>query len=148
MILVVYVNDILLTGSDIAGIAKTKIYLESHFVTKEMGRPRYFLWIEFAYQKNKLMLSQRNYALDLLPKADLLECKPKSTPVVPNSYFWDDFSKLLKAPSRYKRLNGKLIYLIVTRLDIAYVVSLLSQFMHEPREVHWIGAICVLSYIK
>ena len=69
VILVVYVDNILLTGSDIIGIAETKIYLGSHFITKDMERPRYFLRIEFAYQKNKLVLYQRKYALDLLQEA-------------------------------------------------------------------------------
>ena len=66
MILVVYVDDILLTGSDIAGIQKTKDYLQTHFVTKDMGRPKYFLGIEFTYTRDKMVLSQRKYALDLL----------------------------------------------------------------------------------
>ena len=49
VILTVYVDDILLTGSDTAGIAKTKHYLGSHFITKDMRRPRYFLRIEFVH---------------------------------------------------------------------------------------------------
>ena len=62
--------------------------------------------------------------------------------------FWDTSSDLLEDPSQYRRLIGKLIYLTVTRLDFSYAVSLLSQFMHESRKVHWIGAFCVLSYVK
>ena len=49
---------------------------------------------------------------------------------------------------RYRRLLGKLIYLTITCPDISYVVSVLSQFMHEPRMVHWEGALRVLAYIK
>ena len=57
VILVVYVNDILLTGSDTDDIAKTKEYLMKHFVTKNIGRHRYFLGIEFTYNKDKVALS-------------------------------------------------------------------------------------------
>ena len=36
----------------------------------------------------------------------------------------------------------------MTRPEISYAVGLLSQFMHEPREIHWQGALHVLAYIK
>ena len=64
--LAVYADNILLTGSDTSGIAETKEYLSKHFITKDMGKPRYFLGIEFAYGKERIVLTQRKYALDLL----------------------------------------------------------------------------------
>ena len=84
VILAIYVDDILLIGSDTAGIAKMKIYLGSHSITKDTGWPRYFLGIVFAYQKNELVLSQKMYALNLLQEACLLRCKPESIPIVLN----------------------------------------------------------------
>ena len=80
MMLTVYVDDILLTDSDIASIQETKDYLQAHFVTKDMDRPKYFLDIEFAYTKDRMTLSQRKYALDLLQETSLLGCKPETTP--------------------------------------------------------------------
>ena len=148
VVLAVYVDDILLTGSDEAGINATKDYLQSHLDTRDMGTPRYFLGIEFAYQSGKLALSQRKYALDLLQETGLLGCKPATSPMEARSQFWDDTSPLLEDANRYRRLLGKLIYLTVTRPDIVYTVSLLSQFMQEPRQVHWEGALRVLAYIK
>ena len=59
VIVAIYINDILLTGSDTDGIAKTKKYLRKHFVTKDIGRPRYFFGIEFAYNRDKVLLSQK-----------------------------------------------------------------------------------------
>ena len=50
--------------------------------------------------------------------------------------FWDTLSPLLEDSNHYRRLLGKLIYLNVTHLDIVYTVSVLSQFMQEPRQVH------------
>ena len=66
VVLVVFVDDILLTDSDPGGLLETKEYLKRHFVTKDMGVPKYFLGIEIAYQKYSILLSQRKYALDLL----------------------------------------------------------------------------------
>ena len=62
--------------------------------------------------------------------------------------FWDTSSPLFEDANHYRRLLGKLIYLTVTRPDIVYAVSVLSQFMQEPRQVHWEGALRVLTYIK
>jgi len=78
-VLAVYIDDILLTGSDSAGLLEPSKYLKRHFVTKDMGRPKYFLGIEVAHQKHSVLLFQRKYALDLLEKAGLLRCKPAIT---------------------------------------------------------------------
>jgi len=66
IVLVVYVDDILLTDSDSAGIVETKMYPKHHFVTNDIGRPKYFLGIEVVHQKHNVHLSQRKYILDLL----------------------------------------------------------------------------------
>ncbi|KAL0361164.1 UNVERIFIED_CONTAM: Retrovirus-related Pol polyprotein from transposon RE1 [Sesamum radiatum] len=60
IILAVYVDDILITGSDVVGIEEAKTYLQKHFITKDLGRPRYFLGIEIAHSKHGVSLSQRN----------------------------------------------------------------------------------------
>ena len=62
--------------------------------------------------------------------------------------FWDTSFPLFEDANRYRRLLGKLIYLPVTHPNIVYAVSILSQFMQEPRRVHWEGALRVLAYIK
>ena len=79
--MIVYVDDILVTDNDTVGIKQIKKYLRTHFVTKDMGKPRYFLDIEFAYTNGKIALSQRKYAIDFLQETGLLECKPESTPI-------------------------------------------------------------------
>ena len=117
-------------------------------VTKDMGKPHYFLGIKFTYANGKMTLSQRKYVLDLLQETDLLGCKPESTPIEQTPAFWDTSSDLLKDPNQYRRLIGKLIYLTVTWHDISYAVSLLSQFIHKPKRVHYTGTFRVLSCVK
>ena len=63
VILAVYVDDILLTGSNSVALTETKEYLKRYFVMKDMGKPKYFLEIEVAYQKYGLLLSQRSIHL-------------------------------------------------------------------------------------
>ena len=56
--------------------------------------------------------------------------------------------ELLPHPEVYRRLVGRLIYLAVTRPDLAYSVHILSQFMQEPRIEHWEAALKVVRYLK
>ena len=136
VILVVYVDDIILTGSDDTSTLATKTYLQQHFSICDLETPRYFLGIEFALQDGKLALTQRKYALDMLKETGLLGCKLETSPMEARQQFWDTLSPLLEDANRYQRLLGKLIYLTVARPDIVYAVSVLSQFMLEPRRVH------------
>jgi len=122
VILAVYVDDILLTGSDSAELLEIKKYLKCYFVTKDMGRPKYFLRIEVAHQKHSVLLSQCNYALDLLEETRLLGCKPANTTMEANVNLCFDDSHTLDDPEKYRRLVGKLIYLMVTRPDIIFAV--------------------------
>ncbi|RVW25075.1 putative mitochondrial protein [Vitis vinifera] len=64
--LVVYADNIVITGSDQNGIQKLKQHLFTHFQTKDLGKLKYFLGIEIAQSSSGVVLSQRKYALDIL----------------------------------------------------------------------------------
>ena len=76
------------------------------------------------------------------------DCKPLAVPIDPNSKLKIDEKDSSIDKGHYQRLIGKLNYLNHTRLDIAYIVGLLSQFMKDPRESHWQAAHQVLAYLK
>ncbi|RVW70964.1 Retrovirus-related Pol polyprotein from transposon RE1 [Vitis vinifera] len=82
--LVVYVDDIVIIGSDQNGIQKLKQHLFTHFQTKDLGKLKYFLGIEIAQSSSGVVLSQRKYALDILEETGMLDCKPVDTPMDPN----------------------------------------------------------------
>ncbi|WZZ88610.1 hypothetical protein YC2023_117189 [Brassica napus] len=67
--LLVYVDDIIITGSDKEGIKATKEFLKSMFEIKDLGEMKYFLGIEICRSKEGLFMSQRKYTLDLLKDA-------------------------------------------------------------------------------
>ena len=73
VILAVYI-DILLTSNDTNGFEKAKAYLNAHFVTKDMGRRRYFFGVEISHSPQGVAFSQQKYALDLIKEAELLYC--------------------------------------------------------------------------
>ncbi|RVW92497.1 Retrovirus-related Pol polyprotein from transposon RE1 [Vitis vinifera] len=146
--LVVYVDDIVITGSDQDGIQKLKQHLFTHFQTKDLGKLKYFLGIEIAQSNFGVVLSQRKYALDILEETDMLDCKPIDTPMDPNVKLVPGQGEPLRDPGRYRRLVGKLNYLTITRPDISFPVSVVSQFLQSPCDSHWDAIIRILRYIK
>ena len=75
-------------------------------------------------------------------------CKPANTSMEANVNLRFDDSYTFDDPRRYKRLIRKLTYLTVTIPDITFAVGVLSRFMHQPRETHWLAAMRVLAGIK
>ncbi|KAK8935210.1 hypothetical protein KSP39_PZI012960 [Platanthera zijinensis] len=114
-----------------------------------MGSPKYFLGIEISRKPDSLVLSQRKYSLDLLREAGLTDAKSARYPMATGEdKTWTNDSPLISDVTRYRRLVGKLIYLMVTRPDIVYAVGKVSQFMQVPRECHLHSALKILEYVK
>ena len=136
VILVVYVDDIVIIGSDKKGIQILINHLSSSFLTKDLGKFRYFLGIEVARSKAGISLYQRKYTLDILQDTGYLGSKPAAIPMEPNLKLMLDEGDFVDDPDTYRRLVGKLIYLTITRPEISYAVSIVSQFMTSPRVPH------------
>ena len=114
ILLVVYMDDIVIIGSDTTGISSLKSFLYTQFHTKDLGMLKYFLGVEVIRSKKGIFLSQRKYVLDLLSEIEKLGTKPFSTPMVPNLQLTKD-GELFEDPERYRRYVGKLNYLTMTR---------------------------------
>nr|KYP58227.1 hypothetical protein KK1_004521 [Cajanus cajan] len=78
----------------------------------------------------------------------MLDCKPIDSPMDPNQKLMADQGELFTDLERYKRLVGKLIYLIITRPDLSFTVGIVSQFMQAPHIDHWNVVLRILRYIK
>ncbi|KAK0572489.1 hypothetical protein LWI29_032276 [Acer saccharum] len=136
VILVVYVDDIIISVSDVCGVEEVKTQLKKQFQTKDWGQLRYFLGIEVARGKNGLVLSQRKYTQGLFSEIHMLGSKPAKTPMDPNIHLDDEGSPEFEDKRRYRRLVDKLIYLTVTRPDITFAMGAISQYMQNPKKVH------------
>ncbi|KAK3030681.1 hypothetical protein RJ639_035885 [Escallonia herrerae] len=147
-VILIYVDNILLTGNDLQEIERLKKFLLKRFRIKDLGDLKYFLGIEFSRSKKGIFMSQRKYALNILQDLGLLGVRPDKFPMEQNLKLTPTDGILLSDPTKYRRLVGRLIYLTVTRPDIVYSVRTLSQFMHEPRKPHWNAAIRIVKYIK
>src|SRR6266540_5801944 len=146
-ILAVYVDDIIITGDDKEEIARLKECLSKAFEVKDLGRLKYFLGIEVARSAEGIALSQRKYTLDLLNDAGMLGCRTAPTPIDQNYQLTAQSGDSVDI-ERYQRLVGRLLYLCHTRPDIAFSVSVVSRYMHEPRNDHLEAVYRILRYLK
>ncbi|KAK2450734.1 putative mitochondrial protein [Trifolium repens] len=146
--LLVYVDDIILAGTNTVEFNRIKSILDAQFKIKDLGALKYFLGLEVAQSREGISVSQRKYCLDLLKDTGLLGSKPATTPLDPSVKLHNDDGKLFEDVSQYRRLIGKLLYLTNTRPDIAYATQQLSQFLHRPTNVHYQAACRVIRYLK
>ncbi|CAM8956599.1 unnamed protein product [Rhodiola kirilowii] len=137
-----------LYGTSTSIIDAIKAFIHSEFRIKDLGFLKYFLGIEVARSSEGIFINQRKYALDLLSEVGLLGCKPSSTPMDIKQKLAISTATKLEDPTSYRKLVGKLIYLNVTRPDIAFSVHILSQFLAAPTEEHLQAAHRVLRFIK
>ncbi|RVX01148.1 Retrovirus-related Pol polyprotein from transposon TNT 1-94 [Vitis vinifera] len=147
-IIIVYVDDIILTGDHEEKIDSLKKLLTKEFEIKDLGNLKYFLGMEIARSKKGIAVSQRKYVLDLLNETGMLGCKPAETPMDTTVRLEESDGSAPVDKGRYQRLVGKLIYLSHTRPDIGFSVSVVSQFMNNPTEKHMTAVIRILRYLK
>ncbi|KAI5337597.1 hypothetical protein L3X38_016868 [Prunus dulcis] len=148
MILLLYVDDIVLTGSNPSQLFAFIHALSIEFKVKDLGRLYYFLGIEVSHLKDSIHLTQNKYTLDLLWKSNLLECKPVSTPLASQTSASCTDGSPLTDPTLYPQLVSGLQYLTITHPDIAYAVQHVSQFMSSPSDTHLEAVKHILHYLK
>lgn len=143
----VYVDDMLITGSNRPLIDKLIATLQARFSIKDLGESRYFLGVELHRTSAGLHLRQQKYITDLLQKTKMLASKPVSTPMASTPKLTLNSGTSLSDPSDYRKVLGSLQYLGFTRPDIAFAVNRLSQFMHQQTDLHWSAVKRILRYL-
>ncbi|XP_055825358.1 uncharacterized mitochondrial protein AtMg00810-like [Solanum dulcamara] len=130
-------DDLLITGSNQDIINDTRKDLQKEFKMMDLGDLKFFLGIEWGAKPEATPLEQNQK----LTSAQYDECIRGTS----NEGHEDH---KLQDPSRYQRLVGRLLYLTMTRPDLAFSVQVLNQFMHCPKESHMEAALRVVRYIK
>ncbi|KAG7552179.1 Reverse transcriptase RNA-dependent DNA polymerase [Arabidopsis thaliana x Arabidopsis arenosa] len=144
----VSLRDVVITGSSPELIRTFKDYLSSCFRMKDLGICKYFMGIEVARSPAGIYISQRKYALYIISEVGLLGSRPVSFPLDKNPRLALSKSADFPEQPRYCRLVGRLIYLVVIRLDISYAIHILTQFMKQPKIDHWNVTLCVVRFLK
>ncbi|GKC71804.1 putative RNA-directed DNA polymerase [Tanacetum coccineum] len=146
--LIIYVDDMVITGNDEEEIKRLKEGLFTEFEMKDLGNLKYFLGIEVLRSPKGIFICQKKYILDLLAEIGMINCKPADTPMMVNQKLFMEKKAKLADKNRYQRLVGKLIYLSHTRPDIAYAVGVVSRFMHQPQVAHMNAVLRIVRYLK
>ena len=148
ILLLLYVDDMIITGDNLSGNQELKDFLSQQFEMKDLRHLNYFLGLEITHSTNGLYITQVKYASKPLSRARLTDSKTVNTPVELNAHLTPTGGKPLSNPSLYRRLVGSLVYLTVTRPDISYAVHQVSQYLFAPQSTHYAAILRILRYLK
>lgn len=143
-----YVDDLLVTGTNVAFIERFKEHMSSTFEMSNLGKLNYYLGIEVDQGQGYIELKQSGYARKILERAGMLQCNSTKYPMDPKDQINKDEHGTPVDSTRFKSMVGGLRYLVHTRPDIAYAVGVVSRFMERPTEMHLNAVKRILRYIK
>jgi hypothetical protein len=143
----VYVDDLIIIGSSNGVIEAFKREMKNNFSMSDLGLLSYYLGIQVEQKNGVTTLCQSSYALKILEQAGMKGCNACCVPMENRLKLSkkDDSPPVYK--SKYISIIGSLRYLVNTRLDIAFVVGIVSRFMEDPRAKHWVAVKQILRYL-
>jgi hypothetical protein len=147
LILLLYVDDMVVTDNNPAHIQWLVTHLGHEFTIKDLGFLHHFLGIEVRHFNHDLFFCQTHYAKDLLSRAHLEGYKALATPMALYSRKLPGNDELFLDPTHYRSIVGALQYLTFTHPDISYSVNFACQFMHSPTTAHFKLVKHILRYI-
>lgn len=124
--IIVYVDDIIVTGPSQPHLNKFISTLVTGFFLKDLGYLSYFLDMEVIRHSQGIVLSQSKYIHHILTKDNMLNSKPSSTPITSQHPLQLHCGPSLSNPTQYRILIRALQYLSLTRPDISFTVNKLS----------------------
>lgn len=149
IMILVYVDDIIITGNSPSFIASLVKSLNNQFSLKDLGQLDYFLGIEVTHMPNgSLILSQTKYISDLLAKVNMATANGMPTPMVSSSKLSKFGSATVSDPTQYRSIIGALQYATLTRPELSYFVNKVCQFLSNPLEEHWKAVKRILRYLS
>lgn len=148
VLLCLYVDDLLIFGTNIDSIIRTKEFLFTHFDMKDMGTTNVILGIKIQKNDNEYILTQSHYIEKILHKFNHFDCILVSTLYHSNLKLTYNKRRVV-SQEEYARIIGSLMYAMhCTRPDIAYAVSKLSRYISKPNLMHWNVIHRVLKYLR
>ncbi|KAA3476825.1 Retrovirus-related Pol polyprotein from transposon TNT 1-94 [Gossypium australe] len=148
VLLMVYVDDIVITGSSNVEVNSVVQHLHNKFNLKDMWQLSFFLGLEVQHTSLGVFLNQKKYILEILTKIGMVGAAATPTPMVntPKLTASDSIPPFIDV-HLYRSTVGMLQYLCITRPDLSFYVNKLSQYMNLPSEMHWLAVNRVLRYL-
>lgn len=146
--LLVYVDDLILTGSTVHLVNDIVKQLATKFSIKDLGELSYFLCVKVLHSPDGMLLSQHKYIQDLLERTHMSTTKIAQSPMAISPVLYAFSGIALSDASEYRSVVGSLQYLSLTCPDIAFVVNYMCQFMQRPTSDHWTTVKRVLRYLR
>ena len=147
-ILVVYVDELFVTGGNKADIAWIIQQLQDRFDIRKLGLVQKYIGVEFVHLPHGIFLHQTPYILQILEDSGMLDCRPEHVPLPAGLHLFTDMNSPPINSTIYCQLVGKLIFLTTTRPDLAFLVGLVSRFMTQPQQAHLDVVYYILRYVK
>ncbi|XP_047257460.1 uncharacterized mitochondrial protein AtMg00810-like [Capsicum annuum] len=148
VLVLVYVDDIIITGIDSSLITSLQQQLKDSFHMKDLGTLTYFLDLEVHRDSSDVFLNQHKYTQDLISLAGLQDSSSVDTPLKLNVKYRREEGDLLPDPTIFRQLVESLNYLTITRPDISFAVQQVSQFMQAPRHLHLMVVCRIIRYLR
>ncbi|KAJ4753743.1 hypothetical protein LUZ62_088148 [Rhynchospora pubera] len=143
----VYVDDIIITGSNPLLVSSHIAHLHTSFSLKDLGDLNFFLGIQITRTPTSIHLSQSKYIHDILVKANMVHAKHSPSPMSTSISLSNEDSAPFDNPQLFRSIIGALQYATLTRPDITFAVNKVSQFMQHPIENHWTAVKRILRFL-
>jgi hypothetical protein len=135
----VYVDDLIITGSDRDNIRSFKEEMVAAFKMSDLGLLHYYLGIEVKQSASGISLSQGAYTMKILERSGMTGCNPCHVAMEACLKLRKQITQPLVDATTYRSIIGSLRYLVNYRPDFAFVVGYVSRFLEEPREDHLVA---------
>ena len=148
LIVVVYLDDLLITGSSLSTIMELKRNMAIEFEMSDLGKLTYYLSIEVHQFDGGITLKHSQYAMKILEESGMGTCNLTHVPMDFNVKLSKSHAKKKIDETEYRRNIGCLRYLLHTRPDLSFSVGLLSRYIQQPKESHGAALKQILRYVR
>ena len=147
IIIALFVDDLLVTGNQMEVILDCISKLKSEYEMTDLGLLHYYLGMQVYQHEDCTYVSQSKYIGDLLKRFNLEKCNPTDIPMSSGIKFETTSESQLADATQYRQLIGSLLYVTITRPDIAFAVNMMARFMQKPYVEHLQATKKILKYL-